>query len=162
MILNSKESIRLEGRQSLTRREIIAQSNARPMGYGFGLFDGKRTTSCLGLVKQELARFRSEPYSGRGGMSGTTESTRAALRWIKDCSGRFPRVAEVARKIIGIPPCQMDKERAFSLAGVTSQLRRNRAKVELMEKLMQISVKYPDKAARSMFRSERPCALPTC
>lgn len=52
----------------------------------------------------------------------------------------------------------MDNERAFSLACVTSRLRGNRAKVELVENLMQISLDYPVQAAESMFRSEEDFA----
>lgn len=49
-----------------------------------------------------------------------------ALNWPQDSKDKLPRVSRLAQAVLGIVPTQAAKERAFSIAGICSSLRRNR------------------------------------
>jgi hypothetical protein len=80
----------------------------------------------------ELRRYLQEP----------ADECASPLDWWQQNQCRFPRIAIVARRLLGIPATSVPSERIFSCAGLIVNKLRNRLTCDLVDKIIFLNKNY--------------------
>ena len=94
--------------------------------------------ACEGILIAEVSLFRR--------LQIPVEEAASPLAWWKTNATRFPTLAYLARKFLGIPGSQIETERIFSVAGILTSLRRCRLGLSNVNGLIMIYKNWPTDA----------------